>query len=158
MQVFNLRHWYGHEYCDHYQWSVVPKNLHYHYFGNELLTNHSWSLSWEWIWPDTFVIIILVTKYMTKIHYHYPGNGISSFWWSISPIRDHYQIFNLVTKKSRFSVSLAQKRFFWYVFCIKLWTFDYPNVRFWTFLSFLFVCCLLTLLNVLHWECLLWDL
>ena len=56
------------------------------------------------------------------------------------PIRDHYYIFNL-TKKSLFSVFIGPKTFFFgIVFCVKLWTFDYPYVRLWTFLSFLFVC------------------
>ncbi len=59
------------------------RNIRDHYLGNG-----------NEFWPDTVVIIILVTKYLTKIYYHYLGNGISSFWWSIWPIRDHYQIFN----------------------------------------------------------------
>ena len=86
------------------------------------------------------MIIILVIHFTTKIHDHYIGNGISSIWWSMWPIRDHYHIFNL-TKKSLFSAFIGPKTFFFgIVFCVKLWTFDYTYVRLWTFLSFLFVC------------------
>ena len=97
-------------------------------------------MKWSPHLQKTFVIIILVTKYMTKIHYHYLGNGISSFWWSIWPIRDHYQIFNL-TKKVDLVFHWPKNIFFGIVFCVKLWTFDYLNVRFRTFLRCFFGFC-----------------
>ena len=48
--------------------------------------------------------------------------------------------FSIWPKKVYLVFSLAQKHFFGIVFCVKFWTFDYPYVRLWTFLSFLFVC------------------
>lgn len=52
---------YGHDHCDHYQWSVVPKKLHYHYFGNEISA-------------QSFVIIILVMNLTGYVRDHYIGN------------------------------------------------------------------------------------
>ncbi len=96
------------------------QNIRDHYLGNNFdrIRSCSWSLSLSWkiFYDKTFVIIILVMVY-----------------------RVFLVINNMTNSWSLFVFQLA--KIVWNVFCSQLWTFDYQNVCFWTFVTKLIAFC-----------------